>query len=272
MEQVLRKGTDLVRKQIQIFNNAEFGQVRVLNKDGEPWFVGKDVAERLGYKNINDAIRKHIDEEDKGVAKCDTLGGKQELTIINESGLYSLIISSKLPNTKKFKRWVTSEILPSIRKNGMYATDELLDNPDLLIAAATKLKEEREKNRILNEINEKQTQIIGELKPRADYTDKILKNTGLVTITQIAKDYGMSGQALNKMLHELKVQYKQSDQWLLYRNHQGKGYTASETQEIIRSDGRLDIKMNTKWTQKGRLFIYELLKSEGVLPTIEKYD
>lgn len=188
MEQVLRKGTDLVRKQIQIFNNAEFGQVRVLNKDGEPWFVGKDVAERLGYKNINDAIRKHIDEEDKGVAKCDTLGEKQELTIINESGLYSLIISSKLPNTKKFKRWVTSEILPSIRKNGMYATDELLDNPDLLIAAATKLKEEREKNRILNEINEKQTQIIGELKPRADYTDKILKNTGLVTITQIAKD------------------------------------------------------------------------------------
>ena len=272
MEQVLRKGTDLVRKQIQIFNNSEFGQVRVLNKDGEPWFVGKDIAERLGYSNPQKAIRTHVDNDDKGVNEMDTPGGKQDLIIINESGLYSLILSSKLPNAKKFKRWVTSEILPSIRKNGMYATDELLDNPDLLIAAATKLKEEREKNRILNEINEKQTQIIGELKPRADYTDKILKNTGLVTITQIAKDYGMSGQALNKMLHELKVQYKQSDQWLLYRNHQGKGYTASETQEITRSDGRLDIKMNTKWTQKGRLFIYELLKSEGILPTIEKCD
>lgn len=274
--EVLRKGTDLVRKQIQIFNNAEFGQVRVLNIKGEPWFVGKDVAERLGYSNTRKALADHVDEDDKlqddGVTIRDSIGRIQKPTIINESGLYSLILSSKLPNAKKFKRWVTSEILPSIRKNGMYATDELLDNPDLLIAAATKLKEEREKNRILNEINEKQTQIIGELKPRADYTDKILKNTGLVTITQIAKDYGMSGQALNKMLHELKVQYKQSDQWLLYRNHQGKGYTASETQEITRSDGRLDIKMNTKWTQKGRLFIYELLKSEGVLPTIEKCD
>lgn len=272
--EVLRKGTDLVRKQIQIFNNAEFGQVRVLNIKGEPWFVGKDVAERLGYSNTRKALADHVDEDDKlqddGVTIRDSIGRIQKPTIINESGLYSLILSSKLPNAKKFKRWVTSEILPSIRKNGMYATDELLDNPDLLIAAATKLKEEREKNRVLNEINEKQTQIIGELKPKADYTDKILKNTGLVTITQIAKDYGMSGQALNKILHELKVQYKQSDQWLLYREHQGKGYTASETQEITRSDGRLDIKMNTKWTQKGRLFIYELLKLEGVLPTIER--
>ena len=269
--EVLRKGNDLSGKQIQIFNSAEFGQVRVLNKNGEPWFVGKDIAEMLGYARPTKAVQDKVDEDDRDVVPIqDSIGRNQNTPIINESGFYSLILSSKLPNAKKFKRWVTSEILPSIRKNGMYATDELLDNPDLLIAAATKLKEEREKNRILNEINEKQTQIIGELKPRADYTDKILKNTGLVTITQIAKDYGMSGQALNKMLHELKVQYKQSDQWLLYRNHQGKGYTASETREITRSDGRLDIKMNTKWTQKGRLFIYELLKSKGILPTIEK--
>lgn len=256
---------------VEIFKNEEFGDLTVLEIDNEPWFVGKEVAEKLEYKESNKAVVRHIDEDDR--MKCpiiDNLGRKQESWIINESGLYSLVLSSKLESAKRFKRWVTKDILPNIRKHGMYATDELLDNPDLLIAAATKLKEEREKNRILNEINEKQTQIIGELKPRADYTDKILKNTGLVTITQIAKDYGMSGQALNKMLHELKVQYKQSDQWLLYRNHQGKGYTASETQEITRSDGRLDIKMNTKWTQKGRLFIYELLKSEGILPTIEK--
>ncbi|WP_288477993.1 phage antirepressor KilAC domain-containing protein [uncultured Clostridium sp.] len=188
---------------------------------------------------------------------------------LTESGVYKLIFKSHKEEAEKFQDWVTDEVLPTIRKNGMYATDELLDNPDLLIAAATKLKEEREKNRILNEINEKQTQIIGELQPRADYTDKILKNTGLVTISQIAKDYGMSGQALNKMLHELKVQYKQSQQWLLYRNYQDKGYTFSDTKEITRSDGRLDIKMTTKWTQKGRLFIYELLKTQGVLPTIE---
>ncbi|MEG2737825.1 phage antirepressor [Clostridium sp.] len=269
-----RLGTDLVRKQMQIFNNTEFGDIRVLQKDGQPWFVGKDVAEQLGYSNTRKALSDHVDNEDKiqddGVTICDSIGRIQKPTIINESGLYSLILSSKLPNAKKFKRWVTSEVLPSIRKTGMYATDELLDNPDLLIAAATKLKEEREIRQELEELNQKQVQIIGELKPRADYTDKILKNTGLVTITQIAKDYGMSGQALNKILHDLKVQFKQSEQWLLYRQHQGKGFTFSETQEIIRSDGRMDVKMNTKWTQKGRLFIYELLKEDGILPIIER--
>lgn len=108
---------------------------------------------------------------------------------LTESGVYKLIFKSHKEEAEKFQDWVTDEVLPTIRKNGMYATDELLDNPDLLIGVATKLKEEREKNRILNEINEKQTKIIGELQPRADYTDKILKNTGLVTISQIAKDY-----------------------------------------------------------------------------------
>ena len=115
-------------------------------------------------------------------------------------------------------------------------------------------------------------QLIGELKPRADYTDKILKNTGLVTMTQIAKDYGMTGQAMNKLLHELGVQYKQSGQWLLYSKYHGMGYTHSETVDIVRSDGRPDVKMNTKWTQKGRLFLYNLLKENGVVPVIEQND
>lgn len=115
-------------------------------------------------------------------------------------------------------------------------------------------------------------QIIGELKPRADYTDKILKNAGLVTMTQIAKDYGMTGQAMNKLLHELGVQYKQSGQWLLYSKYQGMGYTHSETVDITRSDGRPDVKMNTKWTQKGRLFLYNLLKENGIVPVIEQND
>lgn len=115
-------------------------------------------------------------------------------------------------------------------------------------------------------------QLIGELKPRADYTDKILKNTGLVTMTQIAKDYGMTGQAMNKLLHELGVQYKQSGQWLLYSKYHGMGYTHSETVDIVRSDGRPDVKMNTKWTQKGRLFLYNLLKENGVVPVIEQHD
>lgn len=118
--------------------------------------------------------------------------------------------------------------------------------------------------------NTQQKQIIGELKPKADYTDRILNNKGLVTITQIAKDYGMSGQAFNELLHTLKIQYKQSNQWLLYQAYHDKGFTHSETVDITRSDGRKDVRMNTKWTQKGRIFIYQLLKENGYLPIIEQ--
>lgn len=132
---------------VQIFKSADFGEIRTLIMDNEPWFVGKDVANILGYSNTRDALSKRVDDEDKGVAKCDTLGGTQDLTIINESGLYGLILGSKLPNAKKFKHWVTSEVLPSIRKNGIYATEniinQILENPDLGIEMFTKLKEER---------------------------------------------------------------------------------------------------------------------------------
>lgn len=132
-------------KDIQIFNNEQFGQVRVITKDGEPWFVGKDVSEILGYLEPNKAITRHTDEDDRIKHPItDNLKRVQETWVINESGLYSLILGSKLPTAKKFKKWVTSEVLPSIRKHGMYATDELINNPDLLIAAATKIKEERQ--------------------------------------------------------------------------------------------------------------------------------
>ena len=119
------------------------------------------------------------------------------------------------------------------------------------------------------EVNMK-NQIIGELKPKADYYDEILNNPGLVTITQIAKDYGMSGKRMNEVLHDLGIQYKQSDQWLLYSKYHGMGYTHSKTVDIVRSDGRPDVKMNTKWSQKGRIFLYETLKENGILPVIEQ--
>lgn len=109
--------------QLQIFKNQEFGQVRMMELNGQPFFVGKDVTDILKYQNGSDALAKHVDEEDKGIAKCDTLGGTQNMIVINESGLYSLILSSKLPTAKNFKRWVTSEVLPSIRKNGLYSTN-----------------------------------------------------------------------------------------------------------------------------------------------------
>lgn len=245
--------------EIKVFSNSQFGEVRTVNIESEPWFVGKDVADILGYSNPQKAIRDHVDSEDKTLNESFTVNGTMGV-LINESGLYSLILSSKMPNARTFKRWVTSDVLPSIRKHGVYAVDELLNDPDLAIKAFTALKEEKERNKQLSEEVNVKNQLIGELKPKADYMDKILKNPGLVTITQIAKDYGMSGQEMNGTLHDLKVQYKQSGQWLLYKDHQSCGYTHSETIDITRSDGTPDVKMNTKWTQKGRLFLYQLLK------------
>lgn len=148
------------------------------------------------------------------------------------------------------------------------AVEKEYNSPEKIMARALRIADETI-NR-LSLVTKQQEQVIGELKPKADYVDTILKNPGLVTITQIAKDYGMSGVYMNNTLHELGIQYKQSDQWLLYRKYQDKGYTFSETMQITRSDGRPDVKMNTKWTQKGRLFLYELLKENNILPAIEK--
>lgn len=253
---------------LQIFKNSEFGEVRTIDVNGKPYFVGIDIAKSLGYSNPSKAVIQHC----KGVTKLGipSNGGIQETNCIPEGDLYRLITHSELPSAEIFEAWVFDEVLPSIHKYGMYATDELLNNPDLLISVATALKEEREKNLLLEKDNKVKEQIIGELKPKADYTDLILKNKGLVTITQIAKDYGMTGQEMNKLLHNLGIQYKQSEQWLLYKDHQDKGYTHSETINITRRDGRPDVTMNTKWTQKGRLFIYNKLKKAGTTPVIER--
>jgi prophage antirepressor-like protein len=250
--------------ELQIFQNAEFGSVRTATIDGEPYFVGKDVATILGYSNPRDAISKHVDDEDKGVAKCDTLGGRQEILFINESGLYSLI-----PAAKKFKRWITSEVLPAIRKHGMYATEELIANPDLAIAAFQALKAEREKRQALEEAVAVQAQQIAELKPKATYYDVVLKCRDAVNISVIAKDYGWSAQRMNEYLHKKGVQYKQSDIWLLYQKHAGCGYTKTNTHVYEDSCGCEHTKVHTKWTQKGRLFIYEMLKADGIYPQIE---
>ncbi|ENK0837078.1 phage antirepressor KilAC domain-containing protein [Clostridium botulinum] len=255
---------------LQIFKNNEFGEIRAKEIDDKIWFAGVDLTTKLEYQNGSRDIKRHVDEEDiKTETLFDGIQARNTL-FVNESGMYSLILGSKMPKAKEFKRWITSDVLPTIRKHGMYATDELLDNPDLLIEVATKLKEEKIARLKAEENIKIQKQIIGELKPKADYTDTILLSKSLVTTTQISKDYGISAQEMNKMLHELKVQYKQNGQWLLYSKHHGKGYTHSETIPVRHSDGRLEVKMNTKWTQKGRLFLYELLKEQGVLPTIEK--
>ena len=261
-------------EKIQIFSNDEFGEIRVLIINGEPWFIGKDVAELLGYSNPRNAVPAHVDSEDKLRTQIEYAGQRREVTIINESGLYSLIMSSKLSTAKKFKHWVTSKVLPSIRKHGAYLTDnaleEALTSPDFLIRLATQLKEEKEARLKAEQKNIEQEKTIEVLKPKADYTDMILKNNSLVTITQIAKDYGMSGKAMNSKLHEMKIIYNLNGQWLLYSKYQSQGYVHSETFPIKHKNGYEDTKMNTKWTQKGRLFLYERLKAQGITPIIER--
>lgn len=254
---------------VQTFS-FESSQVRVVEINSEPWFVGKDVAEILGYKKPLNALATHVDEDDSlKQGLTDSLGRVQETIIINESGLYSLILASKLPSAKRFKRWVTSEVLPTIRRHGAYMTDqkieEILSDPDTIIKLATELKAERE-GRLIAE------QRVNELTPKASYYDLVLKNQSLVTITQIAKDYGMSGREMNAMLHDLKVQYKQGSTWLLYSKYQKTGWTHSDTIVVDRTDGTKKAVMQTKWTQKGRLGLYDLLKNNGVLPLIEQED
>ena len=251
---------------LMVFNNVEFGEIRVVNVNDKPYFIGKDVAGALQYKNTRDALIKHVDDEDK--ADVVVYDGRQnrKMIAINESGVYSLIFGSKLESAKNFKRWVTSEVLPSIRKHGMYAVDEVLANPDMLISALQALKKEREEKVALQQTVAIQSQQIMEMQPKASYYDLILQNKSTMPISQIAKDYGMSAKQMNKLLHEYGVQYKQGDIWLLYQKYAVQGYTQSRTYAV---DADVS-KLHTYWTQKGRLFLYDLLKSHDILPLIER--
>ena len=265
--------------QVTIFTNEEFGNVRTIMIDGEAWFVGKEIAGCLGYADTKDAIRKHVDDEDKQLIQKGQIATleipNRGMTFINESGMYSLILGSKLPSAKKFKRWITSEVLPQLRQTGSYSMTKqdsyMIEDP---IERAKRWIEEQEEKKMLEKENKKllqdtkiQQQVIGELQPKADYTDIILKSNSSMNVSQIAKDYGMSAKKLNSLLHDLGVQYKSNGQWLLYSNFHDKGYTKSETGTY---DNGNQTYVHTKWTQKGRLFLYELLKKNDVLPIIEQ--
>lgn len=257
--------------EIQVFKNDEFGSVRTVNVNNEVMFVGKDVAEILGYAKPLNALSAHVDQDDSlKQGLTDNLGRNQETILINESGLYSLILSSKLPTAKKFKHWVTAEVLPSIRKHGLYAVDEVLSNPDVLINALTQLKAERAKNASLSQTIAVQNQQISEMQSKASYYDVILNCKELLAISVIAKDYGWSACKLNSYLNKKGIQFKQGEIWLLYQSYAGKGYTNTKTHSYPGNDGEIHAKVQTYWTQKGRLFIYELLKSDNILPLIEQ--
>lgn len=255
--------------EVKIFENDEFGVVRTITENGTVLFCGRDVAEALGYKDTVNALKTHCKKYGVVIRHLtDNLGRDQQVNFITEGNVYRLITHSKLSGAEKFERWVFDDVLPSIRRIGGYIAGQENMSDDELMAKALLVAQRciEDKNKIIAS----QKQIIGELTPKAEYVDIILNNKGLVTITQIAKDYGISGANLNRILADLHVQYKQSGQWLLYSPHQNKGWTHSKTINITRSDGRSDVVMETKWTQKGRLALYELLKHNGILPCVEK--
>ena len=249
--------------QLQVFENKEFGEVRAFELNGQIWFVGKDIASILKYEEPHKAVTRLVDREDRTKYPVLSQGGKQDTWVINESGLYSLMLSSKLPAAKAFKRWVTSEILPSVRKHGAYITgdrlDKLLTNPASVTKLFNLLKAEREKKETLLDCIEKLT-------PKARYYDIILQCDTAIPITIIAKDYGMTAVVFNRLLHSFRLQFNIGGTWLLYKEHSNNGYTISKTYYIKGKSAAI----HTYWTQKGRRFIYDLLKWHGILPQIER--
>lgn len=268
--------------EVKIFESEEFGSVRTVEEDGKMLFCGSDVAKALGYTRPNDAVNDHcrIDATSKRRTIIDRLGRKQEALFIPEGDVYRLIAHSKLPAADQFERWIFDDVIPTIRKTGGYVNnDELFietyfsqveeSTKAMLRATLATVREVNEKNRQLEQTVGVQSQQIAELQPKATYYDVVLQCEDLISITAIAKDYGKSARWMNNYLHEKGVQYRQGDIWLLYQTYAERGYTSTKTFKYD-DGGENHVKVHTYWTQKGRLFIYELMKSDGHLPIIEQ--
>lgn len=243
---------------LEVFNHDSFGSVRTLTENGVPWFVAADVCRALEHSNTTMALER-LDNDER--AKFNLGHPMNETNFVNEPGLYTLVLGSRKPEAKAFKRWITHDVIPSIRKHGAYMTpqtiDRMMQSPEFGIKLLTALKEERDKRVMLE-------QKVEAFKPVQDYVQQILSSKGTLTTTQIAADYNISANKLNKILCEERIQRKVNNQWILYSQHMGKGYTESETIQVTRSDGRPDTVMHTRWTQRGRLMIHELLTKRGI--------
>jgi len=254
-----------MNSQLQVFENEEFGKVRVLEIDGTPWWVLKDVCAALDLSSPHKVAERLDEDERNQIPLIDGIGRKQKTAIINESGLYAVILRSDKPNAKKFRRWITSEVLPSIRKHGAYVIDEVLEeaakNQDFAFELFRKLQAEKGKTAAL--LDKVET-----LAPKARYYDLILQSKGIVQVSLIAKDYGMSAVTFNRLLHDLGIQYRIGSTWVLYQRHANQGYTKSRTYYTPHGSSV----MHTYWTQKGRLFLYDMLGAAGILPLMEIED
>lgn len=257
-----------MKNEIQIFNNTEFGNVRVVEIENKPWFIGKDVAEILGYTNANEAIQDHIDAEDKLNSK--TLSsfeldlGQRGGWLINESGLYSLILSSKMPNAKKFKHWVTSDVLPSIRRHGLYAVDDIINNPDLGIAALTALKEEREKRRVLEQKNE-------ELRPKALFADAVNASQSSILIGDLAKLIKQNGVDIGQ---KRLFAWLRDNGWLIKsgtsknmptQKAMDMGLFQVKENTITNPDGSIRITRTTKVLGKGQTYFVNVFLEKKIV-------
>ncbi|MBV7432348.1 phage antirepressor KilAC domain-containing protein [Dermabacteraceae bacterium TAE3-ERU5] len=246
---------------LQAFSNHEFGTIRTITSDGQTLFCGKDIATALGYANTKDALRRHC----KGGVNyypLETNGHIQQVGFISEGDLYRLIVFSKLPAAQQFEAWVFDEVLPSIHRHGMYVIDELLADDEFLERAIVTIRAERAKRLVAE-------QALLEAAPKVSYYDVVLASPSLITTTEIAKDYGLSAKKLNQILREEGIQFRQSGRWFLYARFAEQGYTQSKTHEY--NEGKTRTHMY--WTQKGRLFIYNLLKQQlSLLPVIEQTD
>ena len=257
-------------ERFQIFSKENLGSVRTIFANNEVWFCAKDVCGILEIKNVTQAVQR-LDEDERSMFN---IGRQGNTNFINESGLYTLILRSDKKEAKPFRKWITSEVIPAIRKTGMYMTDNVWDtitnNPEKLgevLINYGKVKRELEQ---LEEENQIQKQLIAEYKPIKEYVDTILSSEDTMTTTQIAADYGFSAYELNKTLNEQRVVRKVGGQWILYIEHMNKGYTKSETMTVKKKDGTDKVVANTKWTQKGRLFIHNLLENLGIKANMDR--
>lgn len=255
-------------KQIQnVFKYGLF-EVRTVTISGEPWFVAKDVCDVLGISNNRDAISRLDDDEKQTVVLNDTLSRNPNTQVVNEPGLYSLILGSRKPEAREFKRWITHEVIPAIRKHGGYLTpdkvEEALLNPDTIIRLATELKREREEKERLQLETARQADVIEEQAERLTYLDEIMRSEDTLTISQIAADYGLTARQLNAILKEAGVQRKTGGQWILCARYLRQGLTKSVTHPIPLDGGGTKTVLHTRWTQTGRLLIHQTLAERGI--------
>ncbi len=239
--------------------HPEFGQVRTTyDENGTILFCASDVAKALGYTNIRGTISRHC----RGVLKryTPTSSGEQEISYIFEPDLYRLISRSKLPIAIAFEKWIFETVIPSVRKDGFYAKNDLINDPDLLIQLGMKLKQEKQEKLVLQEEVRYLHHVVAEYQPKMTYLEKILNSHCCMNVTNIAADYGISAIKLNRILHEARVQYRCNKQWVLYQDYKKKGLTQSETIPIKNGEKSA---VHTKWTQQGRLLIHNILTARG---------